>query len=178
MEEEKKPFYKRWWFWVIVAVILIAIASPNSEKDNEAKPETEEVATDEETKNEEAENEDEEDEPIIIEVDEEVTSVDYTAKVQRVKISDDILTVVFDWENQSDWDPAHFPLLGYVEVKQNDELLEQVGDLDRQNKQIKQGQFDVYDLEYELIDDSDVTIRIVSTNENDGSEGEIIVKIN
>ena len=123
-------------------------------------------------------NEERKEEQIVIEVDETVTSVDYTAKVQRVKIDDDILTVVFDWENQSDWDPAHFPLLGYVEVKQNDEVLERTGDTDRQNKQIKHGSFDVYDLKYKLIDDSDVTIRIVSTNEHDGSEGEVKVKIN
>lgn len=127
--------------------------------------------------NADEENTSEEENQTVIEVDESVTSADYTAKVQRVKIDDDILTVVFDWENQSDWDPAHFPLLGYVEVKQNDGILEQVGDTERQNKQIKQGRFDVYDLEYELIDDSDITIRIVSIAEYDGSEEEIIVKI-
>lgn len=117
------------------------------------------------------------DEVVKIEVNETVASADYTAKVQRVKIKDGIMTVVFDWENQSDWDPAHFPLLGYVVVEQDGETLEQVGDTDRQNKQINRNRFDVYDLDYKLIDNSDVTIRIVSTNEYDGSEGTITVSL-
>ena len=117
-----------------------------------------------------------EDESITIEVDKEATSVDYTAKVQRVKVKDNILTVVFDWENQSDLNPTHFNTLGYIQVEQNGEPLEDVSS-DRRHKQIKRGSFDVYDLEYELIDDSEVNIKIVSTNEHDGSEEYIKVKL-
>lgn len=143
----------------------------------EEQPVEEKEEPEEEIEEETEKPEEVEEEVTKIEVDETVASVDYTAKVQRVKVKDDILTVVFDWENQSDWDPAHFPLLGYVVVEQNGETLEQVGDTDRQNKQIKRNRFDVYDLKYKLIDDSDVTIRIVSTNENDESEGTITVKL-
>lgn len=174
-EESKKPFYKKWWFWVIVAVILIAFIVPKDDDTKtvvtqEESPETaNEVATEEEV-------EEKKDEVTKIEVDETVTSVDYTAKVQRVKIDDNILTVVFDWENQSDWDPAHFEVMGYVVAEQNGEPLEEIIN-DRKYKQIKHGSFDVYDLEYKLIDDSDVTIRIVSTNEYDGSEGTITVSL-
>ena len=116
------------------------------------------------------------DKPITIEVNKEATSVDYTAKVQRVKVKDNILTVVFDWENQSDWNPTHFNTLGYIQVEQNGEPLEDVSS-DRRYKQIKRGSFDVYDLEYELIDDSEVNIKIASTNEHDGSEENIKVKL-
>lgn len=173
---------KRILMWIggiaFVIGIIINMSSSDEEevKKEEAMAEVDKKETIEETEKKE-ESEEQTDEPIVIEVDESIESVDYTAKVQRVKIDDDILTVVFDWENQSDWDPAHFPLLGYVTVEQNGEVLEQAGDLDRQNKQIKHGSFDVYDLEYNLIDDSDVTIRIVSTNEHDGSEGKIKVSL-
>src|SRR5690625_3554205 len=121
-------------------------------------------------------NETVDEEKKTIEVDETVTAADYTAKVQRVKVEDDVLTVVFDWENQSDWDPAHFELLGIVEVTQNGEALQEL-DNDRKYEQIKHGSFDVYDLKYKLIDDSDVTIRIMSTNEHDDSEGTITVSL-
>ena len=124
----------------------------------------------------ETSNEAVEEEKKTIEVDETVTAADYTAKVQRVKIENDILTVVFDWENQSDWDPAHFELLGIIEVTQNGEALEEL-DNDRKYEQIKHGSFDVYDLKYKLIDDSDVTIRIIPNNEHDDSEGTITVSL-
>ena len=26
-EKQKKPIFKRWWFWVVVAVVVIGIAS-------------------------------------------------------------------------------------------------------------------------------------------------------
>lgn len=195
---KKKPFYKKWWFWLIVIVVIIGAFSQGEEdnditetenKTNESKEVKKNNKEEAEKDNNKEENEkvdnskedttegDKEEGPVTIEVDESVTSVDYTAKVQRVKIDDDELTVVFDWENQSDWDPAHFPLLGYVEVKQEDKVLKQIGGTDRQNKQIKRNRFDVYDLKYKLIDDSDITIRIVSTNEHDGSEGTITVRL-
>src|SRR5690625_2447873 len=139
---------------LIVSLLLITACGSDTETSNEAV----------------------EEEKKTIEVDETVTAADYTAKVQRVKIKDDILTVVFDWENQSDWDPAHFELLGIVEVTQNGEPLEEL-DNDRKYEQIKHGSFDVYDLKYKLIDDSDVTIRIMSTNEHDDSEGTITVSL-
>lgn len=139
----------------LVLVLILAACGSDTETSNEA--------VDEEEKK-------------TIEVDETVTAADYTAKVQRVKVEDDTLAVVFDWENQSDWDPAHFELLGIVEVTQNGEPLEEL-DNDRKYEQIKHGSFDVYDLKYKLIDDSDVTIRIIPNNEHDDSEGTITVSL-
>lgn len=159
---------------VIAVIFLLGIFSTVND-DETPKIETKQT----ETKPNEVEPKEDKvkkDKPITIEVGEEVTSVDYTAKVQRVKVKDNILTVVFDWENQSDWDPTHFNTLGYVQVEQNGEALEDVSS-DRRYKQIKRGSFDVYDLEYELIDDSEVNIKIVSTNEHDGSEENIKVKL-
>lgn len=171
-EKEKQPFYKRWWFILIAAVIVLGISNIINSDDE---PKTEQTST-KPKQEQKAEKKKDEPKEKVIELDEEITSVDYTVKLQRVKVKDDILTIVFDWENQSDWDPAHFELLGYVQVEQNGEALEEISD-DRKYKQIKHGTFDVYDLEYKLVDDSDVTIRVVSTNEYDGSEGKVTVAI-
>ena len=173
----KKPIYKRWWFIVIAIILVIGIINSLESSDDKQVKKDEPVINKKENKETEV-NEVNEESETTIEVDESIASVDYTAKIQRVKVNDDVLTVVFDWENQSDWDPAHFPLLGHVEVKQNGEVLEQVGDTERQNKQIKRNRFDVYGLEYKLIDDSEVTIKIISLNEHDESEGTIKVKLN
>ena len=178
--KSKKPIYKKWWFWAIAIIVVLSwiINSADEEQTNE---QTQEVNSEQEEQTDEPQVEKEESEQEqsiekVIELNEEITSVDYTVKLQRVKVKDDILTIVFDWENQSDWDPAHFELLGYVQVEQNGEALEEMSD-DRKYKQIKHGTFDVYDLEYKLVDDSDVTIRVVSTNEYDGSEGKVTVTI-
>lgn len=183
MEKEKKPVHKRWWFWVISIIVIVSwiINSADEEQTNEQTQEvnikqTEQPEQTDEPKEEKEESEQEQSKEKVIELNEEITSVDYTVKLQRVKVKDDILTIVFDWENQSDWDPAHFELLGYAQVEQNGEALEEMSD-DRKYKQIKHGTFDVYDLEYKLVDDSDVTIRVVSTNEYDGSEGKVTVAI-
>ena len=171
-EKEKQPFYKRWWFILIAAVIVLGISNIINSDDE---PKTEQTST-KPKQEQKAEKKKDEPKEKVIELDEEITSVDYTVKLQRVKVKDDILTIVFEWENQSDWDPAHFELLGYVQVEQNGEALEEISD-NRKYKQIKHGAFDVYDLEYKLVDDSDVTIRVVSTNEYDGSEGKVTVAI-
>lgn len=175
--KEKQPFYKRWWFILIAAVIVLGISNiiNSNEQSTSDKPKTEQVST-KPKQEQKADKKNDESEEKVIELGEKITSADYTVKLQRVKVKDDILTIVFDWENQSDWDPAHFELLGYVQVEQNGEALEEISG-DRKYKQIKRGMFDVYDLEYKLVDDSDVTIRVVSTNEYDGSEGKVTVAI-
>lgn len=159
---------------VVAVIFLLGIFSTVNDDET---PKTETKQTEAKTKQTKPkEDKAKEDESITIEVDKEATSVDYTAKIQRVKVKDNILTVVFDWENQSDWDPSHFDVMGYVQVEQNGEVLKDISS-DRRYKQIKRGGFDVYDLEYELIDDSEVNIKIVSTNEHDGSEEDIKVKL-
>ena len=143
--------------FILLSVLIIPLVGCGGEKDDSTEDKQEE-------------------ERKVIELNKEVTSADYTAEVLRITIEEEILTVVFEWENQSDWDPAHFELLGLVVAEQNDEPLKEISS-DRKHKQIKRGAFDRYDLEYELLDDSDVTIRVVSTTEYDGSEEEIIIKL-
>ena len=167
--EEKKPFYKKWWIWAI-AVLVFAIVFGE-----EAEP-TETIAPKEPVAQEEIidePTEELEDEQTIIELNKEFTSADYTVTIQRAKIDDGKLIIVFDWENQSDWDPAHFELLGSITVEQDSEYLEELSG-DRKYKQIKRNRFDVYDLEYELISESDITVKITAANGD--FQNEFIIK--
>src|SRR5690606_13779150 len=114
----------------------------------------------------------------IIELKKEIPFADFTAKIQRVKVKEDKLTIVLDWTNQSDWNPAHFSLLAGIDVYQDDEILEMTKGEDRLLKRIPKDQFDVVDLEYKLKDnETPVRVRIIPTNEYDEPK-ETTIEIN
>src|SRR5690606_21406916 len=115
--------------------------SSKQEEKQQAEKETEKETTDE-TK----ESESNEPKEKVIELSEEIPFVDFTAKIQRIKINNDTLTIVLDWTNQSDWNPAHFSLLAGIDVYQDDEILEMTKGEERLLKQIKKDSFDVVDL--------------------------------
>ena len=172
MEENKTKITDKWWFWVIVTLVVLLAAfiigdDETPEQDNEPGQVEEEESGEPEVV--------EEDQAKVIELNKVMTSADYTVEILRVIIEDDILTVVFEWENQSDWDPAHFELLGSITVEQDGEYLEEISG-DRKYKQIEHGMFDIYDLEYELINESDITIRITSAAEYDDSQDEFTIE--
>lgn len=148
---------KNYLITILLILVLILAACGSDDSDTETSNER----SDEESK--------------IIEVDETIIAADYTVKIRRAKINDDILTIAFEWVNQSDWDPAHFELLGIIDVQQDGESLEEIED-DRKYKQIKQNIYDVYDLQYKLRSESDVTIRIIPNNEYD-EERQITVSL-
>ena len=50
VSETKKPIYKKWWFWLIVAVVLIGAVGGNSNSKNETKNETKTEASSENVK--------------------------------------------------------------------------------------------------------------------------------
>ena len=50
ISETKKPIYKKWWFWLIVAVVLIGAVGGNSNSKNETKNETRTEASSENVK--------------------------------------------------------------------------------------------------------------------------------
>ena len=50
ISETKKPIYKKWWFWLIVAVVLIGAVGGNSNSKNETKNETKTEASSENVK--------------------------------------------------------------------------------------------------------------------------------
>lgn len=173
-EKEKQPFYKRWWFILIAAVIVLGISNIINSDDE---PKTEQTST-KPKQEQKAEKKKDEPKEKVIELKEEIPFVDFTAKIQRVKIKDDRLTIVLDWTNQSDWNPAHFSLLAGIDVYQDDEILEMTKGEDRLLKRIPKDQFDVVDLEYKLKDnETPVRVRIIPTNEYDEPK-ETTIEIN
>ena len=155
----KKPFYKRWWF--IVFVVFLVMVGLGALIDDESK-----------------ESESNEPKEKVIELKEEIPFVDFTAKIQRIKINNDTLTIVLDWTNQSDWNPAHFSLLAGIDVYQDDEILEMTKGEERLLKQIPKNWFYVADLEYKLKDnETPVRVRIIPWNEYDEPK-ETTIEIN
>src|SRR5690606_11382447 len=137
LNDMKKPFYKRWWFIAIVVFLVmgglgalideekttsdeeVTEVSSKQEEKQQAEKETAKETTDE-TK----ESESNEPEEKVIELKEEIPFVDFTAKIQRIKINNDTLTIVLDWTNQSEYEQAHFSLLAGIDVYQDDDILE------------------------------------------------------
>lgn len=172
--EEKQPFYKRWWVILIAAVIVLGISNIINSDDE---PKTEQTST-KPKQEQKAEKKKDEPKEKVIELKEEIPFVDFTAKIQRVKIKDDRLTIVLDWTNQSDWNPAHFSLLAGIDVYQDDEILEMTKGEERLLKQIKKDSFDVVDLEYKLEDnETPVKITFIPWNEYDEKK-ELTIEIN
>lgn len=74
-EIKKKPIYKKWWFWVIIAILLISAFSNGDDADTkDTKAETEASET-EEVKAESAENEDEPDIKLSTEFEEKIWKI-------------------------------------------------------------------------------------------------------
>lgn len=177
--KEKQPFYKRWWFILIAAVVVLGISNiiNSNEQSTSDKPKTEQVSK-KPKQEQKAEKKKDEPKEKVIELKEEIPFVDFTAKIQRVKIKDDRLTIVLDWTNQSDWNPAHFSLLAGIDVYQNDEILEMTKGEDRLLKRIKKDSFDVVDLEYKLEDNkTPIKITFIPWNEYDEKK-ELTIEIN
>jgi len=186
----KKPFYKRWWFIAIVVFLVMgglgALIGEETTSDEEAtevsskqkEKQQAEKETEKETTDETKESESNEPKEKVIELSEEIPFVDFTAKIQRIKINNDTLTIVLDWTNQSEYEQAHFSLLAGIDVYQDDEILEMTKGEERLLKQIKKDSFDVVDLEYKLEDDkTPIKITFIPWNEYDEKK-ELTIEIN
>lgn len=57
MEKEKKPFYKKWWFWIIIVCIIVGIAGSNESGDNTNASKTTLTSTNEASPNIDSDNE-------------------------------------------------------------------------------------------------------------------------
>ena len=195
LNDMKKPFYKRWWFIAIVVFLVMGglgalideekttsdeeaaeVSSKQEEKQQAEKETAKETAK--ETIDESKESESNEPKEKVIELKEEIPFVDFTAKIQRIKINDDTLTIVLDWTNQSEYEQAHFSLLAGIDVYQDDDILEMTKGEERLLKRIPKNQFDVVDLEYKLKDnETPVRVRIIPWNEYDEPK-ETTIEIN
>ena len=174
--ENKKPFYKKWWFWLIVAVVLIAIIAPT---DDESEPE---VTEPEEATTETVEDETETEEVIpVTEYDNELTFGEYTVNNIKTEINDNELKLMFEWINQSGKDDIPFTSVGYFDVMQGEEILKETsGAFDAgANSDILRrtdhGIISPVTLTYEIKNDEPIEIQFGATHETDDNKESITV---
>ncbi len=92
-EKVKKPFYKKWWIWLIAIIVVFAIASGGDDDDPEAVDSTEATAVEEssesedESENDDAKEEEETEEKTEFEIGEKVALNDNIVEVVEVEKS-------------------------------------------------------------------------------------------
>lgn len=190
--KEKKPIYKKWWFWVIavLAVLTIygAIEGVNQAKEQIIEEETtkevvEEAEPEEDSETNEHETEEPEEEQNEIEHDEKFTFGEFTVENMVTELDSDELTFKFHWINQSGKDKSPFTALGYVDVLQGDEILDEIsGAYDAGNKtgilfKNANGGSHSVTLVYELVNDEPIQVRFGATHEMDETKEELIIEI-
>lgn len=91
-EKVKKPFYKKWWFWLIIIVLVIGIAGTGGEDQTEPEAvanEDSEEAADDASESDNSTDEGEEG----TEADEEELTEDEFSVGEAVQLGDNVLTV-------------------------------------------------------------------------------------
>lgn len=198
MEKTKKlPIFKKWWFWVILVVVIFGpIFSAMDDEDEATNEENKEVQQEEqkEVSNEQEDKEGEEkkeDEPKKldkkIELDDELLFVNFNIYMDEARIYEEdgkvYMDLSFDWLNTSFEDSTTFMRAAAIDVHQGDQLLEEITDAYNDKKS------DVYfpnavggktgvDLTYELVDsESELKIVFVPWDQYDDSK-ELIININ
>lgn len=175
--KKKKPFYKKWWIWVI-AIILFGgfvngVVDPYDEEEQAQKEKDKQEEREKQEQNEKEDKEEqEESEEKIIEINKEIEfdMGNLTIELENVYVEDDTLSFGYWWNYWSSYDKAHFLLFAYPVVKQGGEELEEVDEKDSLLKQTKKGVNSRVDLEYELIDDSPVEIIFKTATDNPEEE--------
>lgn len=188
----KKPLYANWWFWLIVFFVAIAIygaiTGVNQAKDdlkNSTVNKDSDVNNDLENDAEDNDsNNDTEDvgENTVKEHD-KLTFAEFTIDSIRTEISDDELTLKFHWINQSGEDKMPFTVLGYIDVSQDGEQLDEIsGAYDSDNKleilfRNANGGRHPVTLVYELENKEDVRLLFGTTLEESDKKETITIEI-
>ena len=182
MEKKKKPFYKRWWVIAIAAFLFIGfingLMNPYDEEEHKAEAEQQEAEekaeaekkAEEEKKQVEKEKK-EESKPKTIELD-DFAMAEFSVEGMAATIDDDILHLNFRWINQSGEDKPAFTAVGYLDVTQGDEILEEISGAYDTNKtgadmltfNANGGTMSV-NLEYKLENDEKIDLLFGSTHE-------------
>lgn len=164
-EEIKKSIFKKWWFWALI-VILLAFIIPTEDESEETNANADE--NEQEESNVESNNgipgKDEEEK--TIEINKEIELDNINIGIENVYIEDGKIRFGFWWNHWSSKDSVHFTVLAYPIVEQNGKEL---GQEDKNNTLLRQTEKGVdsrVDLEYELIDDSPVTITFKTTTDD------------
>ena len=166
-EKVKKPFYKRWWFVLIVGLLVIMAFTNPDDTDEEA------------SSNKDAESSDK------IDVDSEMVFGELTINFDNVVVEDEKATLTYDWINQAGDGKKEFIALAAIDVKQGDTILEEVSgafDADNKNKSdvffpnAENGEDKVV-LEYALVD-NETPIEVTITPLNDFGEESQSISVN
>lgn len=191
-ENVSKPLYKKKLFWaILVGIIVVFYFIGTMTEDEQVDDDKQEEAVDEnpvemEEAEEGTEDESEKEETEqdnIIEFDERFAFGEFTVESIVTEINDDELTFKFSWINQSGTDKAPFTALGYIDVSQGDEILEEIsGAYDPSNKSSilgrnHNGGILPVTMVYEIINDEPIKILFGATNEYDDSKEELIIDI-
>jgi len=151
----------------------------NEDDKEEAKDKKDEtVKKEQEQKEEETKKEDKQEFSF-----DDFSTAEYSVENIEAEIKDDTLHFGFRWINQSGED-IHFTALGYIDVSQGDEILEETsGSFDPDNKsgilfKNAYGGAHRVDLEYELENDEDIRILFGTTLEGSDTKEELIIEIN
>src|SRR5690625_5086886 len=162
-EKERKPIYKKWWFWLIALFVIITIYGSIT-GENQAK----ETPSQEKSKDEVVVQEEE---PLDekIEMDKTIELNGATIVIQSLRVKDDSTQLYGYWNHNSQYDKAHLDLLVTTTFKQNDEELEITNKdklLDQKNKTIDGS----LDLKIERIDDSPIEITFTANTDERETE--------
>lgn len=179
----KKPFYKKWWVWLIAVIVLIALITPSDEEVVEE--DTEPVTSDEQV---ETEEEKEESDPVEEEIkatikeDNGISFGDFTVEVRDYEIYEEEGTHYLDLEirytNDSFPEEKSFMAANLFYVKQGEsELTETSGVTDNPNSNYfyknKVGIFAPIKFTFEL-DNIEDDIELYFNPNNDYEEAETI----
>lgn len=179
---------------VLFTVMFFALSACGGNNENAELTEENQVQDDEETAEnektvEEKEVVDDEQEVIEeesndeIELSEQLMFGEFTIDFKKLLIDDNIAKIEFNWINQAGRGTKQLMNLTLMTVKQNDEDLNEINDAwtDFQSdvfKENAEGGELIVNLEYELIDDSPLTIKFQPLNELNEEPQEITIELN
>lgn len=143
----------------MAALLLVACGSKEDEKTMESDEVEQDVSGDKD-----------ESEEKVIELNKEIELDNINIKIENVYVEDDKIRFGFWWNHWASNDKIHFSVLAYPVVEQAGEELEQEDKNDSLLKQTEKGVDSRVDLEYELIDDSPVTIKFKTTSDDPSEE--------
>lgn len=200
MEKEKKPFYKQAW-WVVLLLVIIVVGKTTGVFDKEesnAEPnnteEIEEVDNESNTSNAEENNttdadesNDQQDEASneedTLKEHKEITFGEFTVKSITTEIIDDELMLNFRWVNQSGKDKTPFTALGFVDVTQGDDILEETtGAYDPLTnsdilRKVNNGIEDPVEVKYSIVNNESIEIVFGAAHEYDDTKETIKIDI-
>lgn len=199
MEQKKKPFYKKWWIWLIAFFAVLTIYGAitgveqarddvdNAENVNGAEDKTndeETVETEENTDSTEEESAESEGIQSVTEHDEVFTFGEFTVDSIETEIEDNELTFKFQWINQSGKGATPYTAVGFVDVHQGDEILDEISGAYEPSNQSSilgtnhdGGRLPVT-MVYEIVSEEPIRIVFGAMHEIDNSTEELIIELN